>query len=82
VRCDFDNWARRVVPGGRILLHDSRREPGAPGDVFARGWVGPTRLANELRGHHCVRLIDEAFSLTVWERTGEPCAACEGRGDA
>lgn len=74
---DFADWSRHVVPGGRILLHDSRREEGVPDETFARGWAGPTRLATELRQHDCVRLIDEAFSLTVWERTGAPCTACE-----
>jgi hypothetical protein len=77
VRRDFADWSKHVVPGGRILLHDSRREDGVADETFARGWAGPTRLANELRQHDCVRLIDEAFSLTVWERTGAPCAACE-----
>jgi hypothetical protein len=79
VKGDLEAWSRHVTPGGLILLHDSRREADAPDGVFARGWPGPTRLAHELREHRCVKLVDEAFSLTVWRRTGEACSKCGTR---
>ncbi|MEM3433754.1 MAG: class I SAM-dependent methyltransferase [Candidatus Methanomethyliaceae archaeon] len=81
VKRDFQEWSPFVLPNGFILLHDSRREESAPEDIFARGWPGPTQLADELRSHRCVELIDEVFSLTVWRRTGLPCPRCSaGKG--
>jgi len=83
VKRDFEQWSRFVSPNGLILLHDSRREVGAPEDIFVRGWSGPTQLASELRSHLCVELVDEVFSLTVWRRTGLPCPQCsENKGGA
>ena len=77
VKRDFEDWSCHVRPGGVILLHDSRREGNAAEDVFARGWPGPTRVAEELRAkHECIELVDEVFSLTVWRRTGRACTAC------
>jgi hypothetical protein len=74
VRRDYDDWVGFVPAGGVILIHDSRREEGAPEGAFARGWPGPTRLAGELRSDPAVELIEEAFSLTVWRRTDHPPA--------
>lgn len=68
VRADFDDWFPLVKTGGVILFHDSRKEVGTPTDTFNRGWAGPTRLAQELLSDNRVRLIDEAFSITVWEK--------------
>lgn len=68
VRQDFDDWLPLVNKGGVILLHDSRRLPDAPEGHFARGWPGPTRLAEELHGEPTVELIEEAFSLTIWRK--------------
>jgi predicted O-methyltransferase YrrM len=48
VRKDFDDWFPHVKAGGFMLLHDSRRLPGQPENVFSRGWPGPTKLASEL----------------------------------
>lgn len=78
VRRDFQDWAKYVRPDGVILLHDSRREPDAPEGHFARGWPGPTQLANELRSHQCVELVEEIFSLTIWRRTRLKCHKCIG----
>lgn len=75
---DFALWLPRVRKGGAVFLHDSRRLPGTPDGEFARGWPGPTQVANELRewqahaprrcgGQDCpVELIEEAYSLTIW----------------
>ncbi len=69
---DFDLWLPHMRKGGVILLHDSRRLPGTPEGEFARGWPGPTQVAEELRdwqtnGEGCpVELIEEAYSLTIW----------------
>lgn len=68
VRKDFDDWFPFVKTGGVILFHDSRKEVGTPSSTFNRGWAGPTRLAQELLSDNRVRLIDEAFSITVWEK--------------
>jgi predicted O-methyltransferase YrrM len=76
VAADFRAWLPFVSPGGTIILHDSRRLPGAPEREFARGWPGPTRVANELRSHACVKLSDEVFSMTVWTRTSSDCPQC------
>jgi len=69
VRKDFDDWFPHVRPGGFLLLHDSRRLPGQPDNVFNRGWPGPTKLASELEGCPDVRQVDQAESITVWEKT-------------
>ncbi len=76
---DFFDWSGFVAIGGHIVLHDSRREGTEPDDVFSRGWPGPSRLAADLREHACVALVDEAFSMTVWRRTGAPCSQCMAR---
>ena len=68
VRKDFEQWFPFVELGGYILIHDSRRVAGEPCTKFARGWIGPTRLAEELRAQPDVELLDEAYSLTVWRR--------------
>jgi len=68
VRKDFEEWFPFVELGGYILLHDSRRVSGEPCNRFARGWIGPTRLAQELTTRPDVELLDEAYSLTVWRR--------------
>lgn len=76
VKKDFQDWVKHVMHGGIIVLHDSRREPNSPEGVFARGWPGPTQLANELTSHRCVELIEEVFSMTIWRRTDLPCQDC------
>lgn len=68
VRRDLDDWFPHMKTGGHILFHDSRKESGTPAATFNRGWAGPTRLAEELRTDSRVKLIDEAFSITVWEK--------------
>jgi predicted O-methyltransferase YrrM len=66
VRKDFDDWFPHVRSGGFVLLHDSRRLPGQPDNVFRRGWPGPTQLACELEGRSDVRRSDETASISVW----------------
>lgn len=66
---DFNDWLPHVKKGGYILFHDSRKEAGTPKDTFNRGWEGPTRLAKELLSDTRVKLVDEVFSITVWEKT-------------
>lgn len=68
VRADFDAWFPYVRSGGLILLHDSRRLPNEPGDHHARGFRGPTRLAEELLRDKRLHPIDEAFSLSIWRK--------------
>lgn len=65
---DFDDWFPLVKTGGVILFHDSRKEAGTPVNTFNRGWSGPTQLAQELLSDNRVKLIDEAFSITAWEK--------------
>lgn len=69
VRKDFDEWFPFVKIGGIILFHDSRKEAGTPKDTFNRGWSGPTQLVQELSSNNRVKLIDETYSITVWEKT-------------
>lgn len=68
VKQDFEDWFKFVNPNGIILLHDSRRLSGVPIETFARGWPGPTQLALELKNRQDIKLLDEVFSLTVWEK--------------
>jgi predicted O-methyltransferase YrrM len=69
VKQDFEDWFSHVRLGGRILIHDSRRVNDTPKGEFNMGWEGPTKLANELRKDPRVKLIDEAYSITAWEKT-------------
>ena len=68
VHKDFNDWLPHVKTGGVIIFHDSRKEAGTPEDTFNRGWAGPRRLAQELLSDARVKLIDEAYSITVWEK--------------
>lgn len=68
VKQDFEDWFKFMRHKGRILLHDSRRLPRMPANEFARGWPGPTQLVQELRNRRNIRLMNETFSLTVWEK--------------
>lgn len=69
VRQDFEDWYPFVKKGGYILFHDSRKEEGTPKDTHNKGWPGPTKLAKELlKNERGVKLIDEAYSITVWEK--------------
>lgn len=67
VRFDFDTWFPFVVPGGVLLIHDSRRFPYSKPGTFNRGWEGPTKLAEELRDDPRVTLTGEFFSMTSWK---------------
>jgi predicted O-methyltransferase YrrM len=68
VKQDFTQWFPKIKFGGIILFHDSRKEAGTPRETFNRGWEGPTQLAKELLDDHRLKLIEEAFSLTVWKK--------------
>lgn len=65
---DFEDWYPFVKKGGKILIHDSRKELGTPESTFNRGWPGPTKLAGELRSSPKVKLVEEVYSVTVWEK--------------
>jgi cephalosporin hydroxylase len=67
-RFDVDNWGKFVRRGGVMLIHDSRREEGHPDNVFARGWQGPTKVANELLQSPDWKLVETGGSLTVWSK--------------
>jgi len=71
VKQDFQQWSRFVGRNGRILIHDSRKDNIAedPSDRnFSRGWMGPTRLAEELRSSCDFRLVDTCHSISVFAR--------------
>lgn len=68
VKQDFNDWFPFVKAGGIIFLHDSRRLKCSYINKFSRGWQGPTKLAEELKKRKDIRLIDKAFSLTVWKK--------------
>lgn len=68
VKQDFEDWYPLVKTGGLILFHDSRKETGTDPNTFNRGWAGPTKLAEELKTSSQVKLVDEAFSITVWQK--------------
>ena len=71
VKQDFQQWSRFVGKNGRILIHDSRKDNIAedPSDLnFSRGWMGPTRLAEELRSSCDFRLVDTCHSISVFAR--------------
>ncbi len=71
VRRDFEQWSRFLAADGRILLHDSRRDNIAedPSDEkFSRGWMGPTRLADELKSSAEFELVDTCYSISVFVR--------------
>lgn len=36
--------------------------------IILLGWPGPAQLAQELRNRENIELLDEVFSLTVWEK--------------
>ncbi|MBN2136634.1 MAG: class I SAM-dependent methyltransferase [Sedimentisphaerales bacterium] len=71
VRRDFEQWSRFVAGDGRILIHDSRKDNMAkdPEDkIFSRGWAGPTRLVEELRGSPDFELVGTCHSISVFAR--------------
>lgn len=68
VKKDFEDWFPFVKKDGYILLHDSRKEEGTPADTFNRGWAGPTKFVNELINSDRVVLVNEVFSVTVWQK--------------
>lgn len=68
VEADWRNWTPFVRPFGAVILHDSRRIPDAPDEPYPHGYPAPTALANDLRSNPDWRLIDEVFSMTVWEK--------------
>jgi len=68
VKQDFEDWFKFVKPNGIILIHDSRRLSNIPVEIFARGWFGPTQLAQELKKQKDIDLVNETFSLTIWKK--------------
>jgi hypothetical protein len=52
---------------GFLILHDSRRDPRQAEDSNLGGYPGPTQVAQELTGDKRVKLIETAYSMTVWE---------------
>jgi len=75
VRRDFEQWSRFLAADGRILIHDSRRDNIAedPADEkFSRGWMGPTRLADELKSSAKFELVDTCYSISVFRRKQGP----------
>jgi predicted O-methyltransferase YrrM len=71
VRRDFLDWFPFIRVGGVIMLHDSRRHPNDSDNIYARGWKGPSQLANELRKLDVVKCVEQGFSLTIWRKVRE-----------
>ncbi len=65
---DFEDWIYHIVPSGYFIMHNSRKLDDLDDGRFRRGYVGPTKLAKELLVDNRVKLVDEEFSLTVWEK--------------
>ncbi len=68
VKKDFEDWLPFVKKGGHILFHDSRKEKDTPHNTFNRGWQGSTQFADTLRASDKVALVNEVFSITVWQK--------------
>lgn len=68
VETDWAMWTPFVRPLGVVVLHDSRKIDGAPDEPYPQGYEAPTALANRLRTDAGWRLIEEVFSMTVWEK--------------
>ena len=47
------------------MILERRRNPA---DTFNRGWAGPTKFVNELINSDRVVLVNEVFSVTVWQK--------------
>jgi hypothetical protein len=67
VRQDVDLWLPLIQPHGFLILHDSCRDPNQPDGSNLCGYPGPTRVAQELSHDPRVKLIETAYSMTVWE---------------
>jgi len=69
---DFEDWFPYLKKGGVMLLHDScmiRFGPSKYGSsLFARGHVGPTDLAKELRINPKLKLLEKVWTLTIWRK--------------
>jgi cephalosporin hydroxylase len=63
VKQDFELWSPHLLPGASVILHDSRRLPGADPRIFARGWPGPTRLVDDLVTRGRCEIVDTCFSM-------------------
>ncbi len=68
VRQDVDDWLPFLFKGNYLLLHDSLRDPNQPEEGRLCGYPGPTQAAQELLSDNRVKLIDKAYSLTVWQK--------------
>ena len=67
VRQDVDLWLPLIQQHGFLILHDSRRDPRQADGSNLGGYPGPTQVAEELRGDSRVKLVETAYSMTVWE---------------
>ena len=67
VKQDVDLWLPKIQPHGFLILHDSCRDPNQPEGSNLCGYPGPTQVAQELSHDPRVKLIETAYSMTVWE---------------
>lgn len=67
IRQDVDLWLPLIQRHGFLILHDSRRDPNQPEGGNLMGYPGPTQVAQELMADPRVKLIEVAYSTTVWE---------------
>lgn len=67
VRDDVNLWLPLLRPHGFLILHDSCRDPNQPDGSNLCGYPGPTQVAQELSHDPRVKLIETAYSMTVWE---------------
>lgn len=66
VRSDKDWWLPKLRKGGYLILHDSNMID-TPHDGYCMGYSGPTQVSKELMADKRVKLIETAYSCTVWE---------------
>ena len=67
VHQDVSLWLPLIQPHGFLILHDSCRDPNQPEGSNLCGYPGPTQVAQELSYDPRVKLIETAYSTTVWE---------------
>jgi hypothetical protein len=67
VKQDATLWLPLILKHGFLILHDSRRDPRQPEGSNLMGYPGPTQVAQELVDDPRVKLVEVAYSTTVWE---------------
>ncbi|MBI4160524.1 MAG: class I SAM-dependent methyltransferase [Candidatus Yanofskybacteria bacterium] len=71
VKKDFADWFPLVNKNGFIIFHDSCRVAGTPDEICDRGWPGPTQLVGELTPDSRVKLCEQVFSLSIFQKVND-----------